>query len=820
MKHYLGYAVKELRSSRLTSALIIIAIVMSTIMTTVVAQSITTLQTLRAEQARYVNGDYHVTFNHLNQDQVHKLQADRRISNLGLYKSLGNSTIQDSGISASVLEYNTDGLRNHSRVTQIKEGELPQRPNEIALTDNILKLMKLEPRIGMPITMKLNVASNNVEEGSFDYTGSFILSGVLEDDYTGYVSGLSLALVGEGTAERYLPEQYLLTSAEFKVKSLNAFQSTVDQIVRDLQLKASSVSYNAFYLNALGVSFDTGESEQTDNITSITVIAYVVGLLVLLASGLVIYNVLKISIVKRMKNYGYLRAIGAEPGQLYMIVILQVLIYSAIAIPVGLVIGLFTSGAITEIALTIIQPDTLIVKDQNELQQLLADYPNQNVTAILFGTVISFIFTCAASFPSASYAARVSPKTAIAGNQTTVHRKRRNSRPIKNFNRYFALINLRRNPFRSLITILSLFMSITIFVALHSFGDVLDTTGQISDLKQGDYSITSETVGIPESAMAQLQAHSGVKDISYMKYSKYMPGEIESDLTFGLSGDMLKIIGVDMETLNQLYPSMDNQKKLDFQNGALCIVKNPIEMTGEFQSQTTQLQPQDTITVNNNMLTVEAVTPRALQLQGTGWVNGVDIIVYDKVYDKLTGHHMVNQMDIFMNDSADHSQVESLIQQIVDKNPGSRWLSYQKADEQLQQSFEQIKILMWGLILFISFIGILNIMNTIYTNINTRINEIGIQRAIGMDKSSLYKIFLWEGAYYAGFASLLGSIAGYLLSVFIQSATMDVWDFSNIPIIPILLATILTGVTCLVATIIPLSSMKRMNIVESIEVVH
>ena len=56
---------------------------------------------------------------------------------------------------------------------------------------------------------------------------------------------------------------------------------------------------------------------------------------------------------------------------------------------------------------------------------------------------------------------------------------------------------------------------------------------------------------------------------------------------------------------------------------------------------------------------------------------------------------------------------------------------------------------------------ILNIINTVYSNIHTRVNEIGMQRAIGMSAASLYKTFLWEGAYYAIFASVIGAVLGY-----------------------------------------------------------
>lgn len=53
-----------------------------------------------------------------------------------------------------------------------------------------------------------------------------------------------------------------------------------------------------------------------------------------------------------------------------------------------------------------------------------------------------------------------------------------------------------------------------------------------------------------------------------------------------------------------------------------------------------------------------------------------------------------------------------------------------------------------------------------------------------MDNNSLYKVFLWEGAYY-------GIIAGNVLSI----------------------------ATCLIATVIPLAKIKRMGIVESIDII-
>ena len=51
MKSYYSFSWKEIKAQKVTSALILIAIILSTMMTTVVGQSIGILQALREQQA-------------------------------------------------------------------------------------------------------------------------------------------------------------------------------------------------------------------------------------------------------------------------------------------------------------------------------------------------------------------------------------------------------------------------------------------------------------------------------------------------------------------------------------------------------------------------------------------------------------------------------------------------------------------------------------------------------------------------------------------------------------------------------------------------
>ena len=62
MKSYLSLAWKELKAQKVTSLLILLAVILSTIATTAMGQSVGILQSMRVEQAAGLNGDRYATF--------------------------------------------------------------------------------------------------------------------------------------------------------------------------------------------------------------------------------------------------------------------------------------------------------------------------------------------------------------------------------------------------------------------------------------------------------------------------------------------------------------------------------------------------------------------------------------------------------------------------------------------------------------------------------------------------------------------------------------------------------------------------------------
>jgi len=79
MKSYLALAWKELKAQKITAILILVAVIMSTIMTTVIGQSIGILQSMRIQQAAGLNGNRYATFHQLGKEQAQKLHEDDRL---------------------------------------------------------------------------------------------------------------------------------------------------------------------------------------------------------------------------------------------------------------------------------------------------------------------------------------------------------------------------------------------------------------------------------------------------------------------------------------------------------------------------------------------------------------------------------------------------------------------------------------------------------------------------------------------------------------------------------------------------------------------
>jgi len=831
MKNYRALALRELLAQRVASVLILLAVILSTMMTAVIGQSAGVLSAMRQQQAIALGGNRYATFAQMNQAQVTALRNDSRLSFVGEYATLGTSEL-NSSLSLGLNEYQEDVTAVYPTISQLKEGRLPEAPMEIALPEDALQYLGFTGHLGDTIPLAFSKAlRHGIENTTYDSTANFTLVGITESNYLSYTTGGVTGIVGPGTAASLLPDNYLYYNVDFRTVDKNTFQGTVNDLISSLAIHELDTLYNTPYLDALGIHYDAGGTDTSSQGFSLMLVAGImVGLLLLLAAGLVIYNILKIAVSRRIKQYGTLRALGGEKGQLYFLVTAQVFLLCVIGIPIGLLLGTLSAKGILTAATGLVSPEIFLVQSREELNRLIAESNSSEEVFLLASVLITLIFAFIAAIPAARYAAKVSPTVAMAGRSIKVKRRNRKTKKIRNFEAFYARLNLKRNRGRTAITILSLIMSITVFIALQGFTKILNAANSVDSDHLGDYSIVNETVGFSADALATMEQNEMVQSVAAIQFSMYLPDEnnqiSEVEIGFELQpGETFQIAGLNPSYLSRFtneWLSAEDFEKV--KAGEACIVRNPIATNlGNAEVPHSNFEAGNTITIAGKTIPIIATLDgytTFIGISNSGFTNGVQIIVSDQLYPELTGTSEYNELLPTLADGADREAFDSVIEQLCRDIPGTTYLSYEETDRQLAESFEQIRLLAWGLILFVALIGLLNIINTVYTNIHTRVAEIGMQRAIGMSAGSLFKVFLWEGAYYGLIAAVIGSIAGYICTIFVEAATTDVIQLVAIPIIPIVEATVVSIGACLLATCVPLRKISRMNIVDSIEAVE
>ena len=832
MRHYHTLARKELLAQRVTSMLIFLAIVLSTMMTAVIGQSMGVLSAMRQQQAIAIGGNRHANFVQMDRQQVEVLEGDPRLSFVGTYVVLGSMKL-DNTLILGLSEFQEDVSAVYPSNSAVKEGRLPEAPMELALPEDVLGYLGSSGKLGDTLTLTLSKGlRHGVVTNSYDFTAQFTLVGITESNYMSYAAGTINGIVGPGTAEALLPEEYFYYNVDIRVADKGTFQETLNDLIAALSVHELDTQYNVPYLDALGIRYDaegdfTGQS--SEGFSMMLAAGLLVGTLLLLAAGLVIYNILKITVSRRMTQYGVLRAMGADKGQLYFLVTAQVLLICAVGIPIGLLLGTLSAKGILTAATGMLSPEIFLVRDAGELNRLIEENSGGKGMFLLASAAVTLVFALAAALPAARYAARVAPTVAMAGSRTKVRRRSRREKKIRSFEAFYAWLNLKRSRGRTAITVLSLVMSITVFITLQGAVGLLDTAGNGLAEHYGDYSITNEAAGFSLEEYQAMEADPRVAKLTAMQFTFYEQGTDSHPVGIAFSvplqpAETFQVVGLNSAYWDRAFSSLPPEILEKLKAGEGCMVRNPLPLVYEGQEiPRTTILAGDTITVAGQELTVLNTLDgyeTYLSVGNNGFINGVQIVVNETLYAALTGKTAYNELLPTLAEGVDREEYDAAVEALAGRVPGTLWLSFEDTDRQLEESFAQTRFLAWGLILFVGLIGLLNIINTVYTNIHTRVTEIGMQRAIGMSTGSLFKVFLWEGAYYGMIAAVIGSIAGYICTIFVEAAISDELRLVALPVLPMLEAAALAIAACLLATCIPLRRISRLSIVDSIETVE
>ena len=199
---------------------------------------------------------------------------------------------------------------------------------------------------------------------------------------------------------------------------------------------------NWILLDAMGISYEEeADGDAGAGFPFMTAACVLVGVLVLAAAGLVIYNILKISITTRTKDMEHF-APSAERGQIYRLVSLQLLLLCGIGYPIGMVLGTLSAKGLLLAAADHLNPDIFLVNSASELTEAISAASSVKLPMLLAGGAVTLLFALLAAFPAARYASRVSPTVAMSGHFAKIKRRGKRNRKICHFEAFFARLNL------------------------------------------------------------------------------------------------------------------------------------------------------------------------------------------------------------------------------------------------------------------------------------------------------------------------------------------------------------------------------------------
>ena len=879
--------IKSLKLNKKRTLVTIIGILLSTALITVVAGMITSGKATLQDYFIKNNGDYQVEFKDVPTEDLSYIAENRNIDNYFLTSDIGYARFNES-TNEDKPYFHIVAIDNGAQSKlpiKLTEGRFPTNSSEIVISQNIYDYMQTEGnqldlsepenplKIGDTLTLDISKRLLDGKELTQDdiYTQDEYLETMYTKTYTivGIMERLNYTLEPYSapgfTALTYLDVNNLGSTANiyanFTKDGVRNYQEVLCNILGlDVEEQKANSYIGIMELSTGMTKEDIGSKYNislNDNVlqfegigvnSSYMRMLYLVGIVVvviiIISSVFVIRNSFAISITERTRQYGMLSSIGATKKQIRKNVLFEGAILGLIGIPSGILLGILVNWILSIVL------NNLIGKVIDDVT-FIYSVP---VTAIILSVILAVItiyFSCKAS---ARRAAKLSPIDAIRSNEDIKIKGKKVKSP-KIIKKLFgvggdiAYKNLKRNRKKYRTTVISLVVSIAIFISITS---LVQYSFTVSNQALTDYKYNLQ-VSISESNIDKNEAYNTYKKIAQdERVNSYT---ITKHLYINMSTKDLKLSKDGVEYLTNLTSeyseAIESGEDAEYDVVMLALgddeykryisdlglnyedAKDKIIWIDDFEryiynedgsykkyiGEIYDYNRGDEITFDvsgNGAEVVENVTApiiaqtikRPMGLETTSYTEGTMIVSDEFInrFDWIFGTLYVNSDDA----SGLEKDINANYQNIFTVN------IQEEADRQ-NSLILIIAIFLYGFIIVISLIGVTNIFNTITSNMNLRSKEFANLKSIGMTKKEFNRMIRLESIFY-GLKSIiiglpLGILGSYLLYLAFREGILMEYTF---PVMPTVVAVVV--VFLLIGGIMKysLNKINKQNIIETI----
>ena len=834
--------IKNLRLNKKRTIVTIIGIILSTALMVGIGLLFSSFQDLMIRDTIGYNGKYEANYGDVDLDKLNDIK-DKDFTYF-YEKPIGFSKIESSNEYKPYM-YITSVNKEYFDELKLIEGSFPKNENEAVISNHVITNGGLNYKVGDIVTLKYG--TRNIE-GEETLANSEYVPGE-EIDINGEVTLKIVGIVERSNFESYSASGYTaftldVNSDKGNVNLYVMFDKNKKIIKQSEELaKELSYDYDINYNSTLLALY--GESTYGNVMTTMVSMMMIMLALVSIGCIIVIYNSFAISVMERKKEFGLLSSIGATKRQLSHTVFFEAVVVGLI----GIILGIL--GAYIGIGCVILIINNLI-SDMLEYKLHLVTNPLFIIIPVIFMIIVIGV----SAFIPSRRASKVSPIEAIRQNDDIKINKKKirtSKLALKLFGieGEIALKNIKRNKKKYRVTIVSLFISIVLFISFSSymnytlntassvmgevpydyqisyFGDdndidALDKISEIiksNDVKEyvsysasnlsiiGNYTYSDEYLDFYKNAYGD----DGIKALNNLKY-QYISIYILDDNSYN---KYKKLIGIDNDSVILL----NKFKGVSYGNNKRVNYNIPVINNGNINIKICNFdndEDVDTTKYCNKNIDNIFVTNKSFDLiEEFSYMDDFKLIVNKKLYDSISDSSThYTQFNIISDNT---NNIDKLTKEL-DKYSNVNYTNIKEAMKQANNLILVVKILMYGFISLVTLIGVTSVFNTISTSMALRKREFAVLRSIGLTNRGFNKILFFESLFF-GMKSLIFAIPVSIgITVLIHYALADMVSISTI-IIPwkyIIISIVSVFVIVLLTMMYSTSKIKKHNIIEQI----
>ncbi|MDF9825702.1 putative ABC transport system permease protein [Breznakia sp. PF5-3] len=669
-------------------------------------------------------------------------------------------------------------------------GGYPTQENEVMLPMKVLEELGIKPKIGMEIELTLRDDKDNTKDEIF------ILSGYFEEYVDSHMS---------------LPSAFFsIPYLEKSGRSLNQSDLLImkqqdhllfEEIESILYEKIETIDDIQQFVAADTLTYAAVQTVYGNYDTAIMLCAIIV-----ISVFLLINNIMQISLEKSVRELGLLRTIGTTKKQIFLILKKQIIRIVA----TGIVLGSSLSFMIVRFLLPLLLSG-LTTNEGVAIGEVIT------IRWWLLFIVIGFvgIISMISMLLPLKVVYAISPKDAL---YYTYGKNKISSKEIQTKKsisiRKMAWRNISKNRGRFFKTIISLFVASLLSIGSIMAIQILDYSNMYKN--EADFALTewnmnasnfiSEDTYLSESFINELKKIDGITsmDTTYQAYvhlnindKVWKPlqkaeGEIEEERQVYVSG--LRI--VDNDEI-QKFESFIKENKLDIDIESFVRGETVFNLQHHVFSEKMEKEAKE---VNGELVTIynrkdeelaKFTFGGYLDLQMRGFPNFKNmstnttyypyILISESGFEKLGIDKEVNRVYIFVEEGKE-IEVHNIINEIMrlqnkdftqEALPKIEVFAKYVAEKEAIDYINSIKILLYSMSFILFGMAIFNYFNVMHTSLTNRRRELVMLESIGMTRTQLRKLLVWEGILYSLVViALLISIGSgflYFISNFIQA---------------------------------------------------